>query len=208
MSGLIGKKVGMTQVYDEFGELKGVTVIEVEPNVITQLKTEESDGYTAVQLAAFDRKEKNTSNALKGHFGKAGVTAKKVVTEIRDYTPEGLAIGDSIAVGDVFSEGTKVDVVGATKGKGFQGVVKRHGFGGVGGRTHGQHNRERAPGAIGQASYPARVFKGIKMAGQQGNVRSKTKRLKVIKVIAESNLLLVQGAVPGPNGSYVTVYNA
>jgi large subunit ribosomal protein L3 len=208
MSGLIGKKVGMTSVYDAAGNFVPVTVIEVEPNVITQIKTEETDGYKAVQLAAFEKREKSTTKSLLGHFNKAGTSPKKAVIEVRDYLPEGLTMGDSIRVDELFSEGSKVDVVGTSKGKGFQGVVKRHGFAGVGGRTHGQHNRQRAPGSIGQASDPSRVFKGIKMGGQMGNSRVKTQNLTVVKVIPESNLLLLKGSVPGANGRVVEIHKA
>jgi large subunit ribosomal protein L3 len=176
MSGLIGKKVGMTSVYDDSGNHLPVTVIEIEPNVITQIFTEEKDGYNGVQLAAFDKKEKSTSKALIGHFDKAGTSPKKVVKEIRDYIPEGLEVGDLLTVDDVFLIDTGVNVVGVSKGKGFAGVVKRHNFRGVGGQTHGQHNRERAPGSIGQASDPSRVFKGVKMGGQLGNSRTLIKR--------------------------------
>lgn len=208
MSGLIGKKVGMTSVYDAAGNFVPVTVVEVEPNVITQLKSEDRDGYTAVQLATIDKKEKNTSKALMGHFKKANTSAKAVVREIRGYTPEGLELGDSVKLEDVFGEGELVDVVGTTKGKGFQGVVKRHGFGGVGGQTHGQHNRQRAPGSIGQASDPSRVFKGIRMGGQTGNNRVKIQNLTVVKVIPESNVILLRGSIPGPNGRVVEIHKA
>lgn len=208
MSGLIGKKVGMTSVYDAAGNFVPVTVVEVEPNIITQLKSEEKDGYTAVQLATIDKKEKNTSKALMGHFKKANTSAKAVVREIRDYTPEGLDLGDSVKLEDVFGEGERVDVVGTTKGKGFQGVVKRHGFAGVGGQTHGQHNRQRAPGSIGQASDPSRVFKGIRMGGQTGNNRVKIQNLTVVKVIPESNVILLRGSIPGPNGRVVEIHKA
>lgn len=208
MSGLIGKKVGMTSVYDDSGNHLPVTVIEIEPNVITQIFTEEKDGYNGVQLAAFDKKEKNTSKALIGHFDKAGTSPKKVVKEIRDYIPEGLEVGDLLSIDDVFQVDTGVNVVGTSKGKGFAGVMKRHNFHGVGGQTHGQHNRERAPGAIGQASDPSRVFKGVKMAGQHGNSRTLVKRLRIVQILSDSNLLLVKGSVPGAKGSYVEVYNS
>src|SRR6056297_645717 len=164
MSGLIGKKVGMTSIFDELGRSIPVTVIEVEPCTITQVKTDESDGYNAVQLAAFDKNVKNVSKAVKGHFDKAGISPKKVVSEIRGFIPEGLELGDQLTIEDVFNVGDLVDVVGISKGKGFTGVMKRHNFSGVGDQTHGQHNRERAPGSIGQASDPSRVFKGTKMA--------------------------------------------
>ena len=208
MSGLIGKKVGMTSVYDDSGNHLPVTVIEIEPNVITQIFTEEKDGYNGVQLAAFDKKEKSTSKALIGHFDKAGTSPKKVVKEIRDYIPEGLEVGDLLTVDDVFQIDTGVNVVGVSKGKGFAGVVKRHIFRGVGGQTHGQHNRERAPGSIGQASDPSRVFKGVKMGGQLGNSRTLIKRLRIVQILSDSNLLLVKGSVPGAKGSYVEVYNS
>lgn len=208
MSGLIGKKIGMTSVYDANGNNVPVTVIEVEPNVITQIKTEVTDGYIAVQLSAFEKKEKSTTKALKGHFGKAGTTPKKVVREFRDYVPEGLNVGDSLKAEDVFQENTGVDVVGISKGKGFTGVVKRHGFAGVGDSTHGQHNRDRAPGSIGQASDPSRVFKGVKMAGRSGNSRVKIKRLRVVKILPESNLILIKGAIPGAAGKFVEIYNS
>ena len=197
----------MTSIFDELGRSIPVTVIEVEPCVITQIKTKENDGYNAVQIAAFSKKEKAVSNALKGHFSKAGTEPKKYIKEFRDYIPEGLEIGDEITIDDVFNIGDLVDVSGITKGKGFTGVVKRHNFSGVGDQTHGQHNRERAPGAIGQASDPSRVFKGMKMAGRSGNSRTKIKNLSVAKILAESNMLLVTGSVPGAKGGYVEIYN-
>lgn len=208
MSGLLGKKVGMTSIFDAAGNSVPVTVIEVEPNVITQIKTVETDGYNAVQLAAFEKRQKSTTKALIGHFKKANTSPKAIVKEFRDYLPEGLSVGDTLKVEDVFTENTGVDIVGISKGKGFQGVVKRHGFSGVGGRTHGQHNRERAPGSIGQASDPSRVFKGIRMAGRTGNARTKVKNLKVVRLIPESNLILVRGSVPGPKGSFLEIHNS
>lgn len=208
MSGLIGKKIGMTSIYDNVGNNVAVTVIEVEPNVIIQIKTVDHEGYDAVQLGTVEKKQKSTSKALYGHFKKANTTPKKYVSEFRDFLPDGLKEGDEIKVEDVFQENSLVDVIGISKGKGYQGVVKRHGFGGVGGQTHGQHNRSRAPGSIGQASYPSRVFKGLLMAGQTGNNRVKIKDLTVVKVIPESNLLLVKGAVPGPKGQMVEIYNS
>jgi len=208
MSGLIGKKVGMTSVYDAAGNFVPVTVIQVEPNVITQIRTVETDGYEAIQLAAVDKKEKNTTKAMIGHFNKAGVGPKRYMSEFREALPEGFTLGDSIKIEDLFSEGGNVDVVGVSKGKGFQGVVKRHGFAGVGGRTHGQHNRQRAPGSIGQASDPSRVFKGIKMGGQTGNSRVKIKNLTVVKIVPESNLILLRGSIPGPNGRVVEIHKA
>lgn len=207
MSGLIGKKIGMTSVFDEAGNHVAVTVLEVEPNVVTQIKSEETDGYTALQLSAFSKKEKSTTSALKGHFAKANTSAKKHVIEFRDFMPEGVNLGDELKIDDVFKEGSEVDIVGTSKGKGFQGVMKRHGFSGVGGRTHGQHNRERAPGSIGQASDPSRVFKGIKMGGRTGNQRVKQKNSVIVKIIDESNLVLVRGSVPGPNGRVVQIHN-
>ncbi|MEO1022215.1 MAG: 50S ribosomal protein L3 [Bacteroidota bacterium] len=207
MSALIGKKVGMTSVFDPAGRNIPVTVIEVEPHVITQIKTEETDGYNAVQLSAFDKKEKNVSKSLKGHFAKAGSSAKARVMEVRDYAPEGLDLGDELKAEDLFSAGDLVDVVGTSKGRGFSGVIKRHNFSGVGDETHGQHNRLRAPGSIGGASDPARVFKGMRMAGQYGNERVKVKNLSVARVISESNLVLITGSIPGPNGGYVEIHS-
>lgn len=207
MSGLIGKKLGMTSIFDAAGNHVAVTVIEVEPNVVTQIKTEENDGYSALQLSAFDKKEKNTTKALVGHFAKANSTSKKYVVEFRDFLPEGVNLGDILKIEDVFAEGIEVDIVGTSKGKGFQGVVKRHGFAGVGGRTHGQHNRQRAPGSIGQASDPSRVFKGIRMGGRTGNERVKHKNSVIVQILSDSNLILVRGAVPGPAGRVVQIHN-
>lgn len=207
MSGLIGKKVGMTSVFDASGNHVPVTVIEVAPNVVTQVKTVDSDGYNAVQLSAFEKREKSTTSALKGHFAKANTSPKQLVSEFRDYGKDGIQLGDVLSVADIFTEGSSVDIVGTSIGKGFQGVVKRHGFGGVGGRTHGQHNRQRHPGSIGQASDPSRVFKGIRMAGRTGNARVKKKNSEIIKIIAESNLILVEGPVPGPAGRMVEIHN-
>lgn len=198
----------MTSVFDDAGNHLPVTAVEVGPCVITQLLSEEKDGYTAVQLAMMDKKPKNVSKALQGHFEKAGTTPKRYVREFRDYVPEGLDLGDTLTVADVFAEGAIVNVVGTSKGKGFQGVVKRHGFSGVGGRTHGQHNRERAPGSIGQSSDPSKVFKGIKMAGRMGNERVTIKDLLVVKILPESNVILLKGAIPGPNGRLVEIHNA
>ena len=207
MRGLIGKKIGMTSVFDEIGRSIPVTVVEVPAAVITQIKTEENDGYNAVQVSSFDKKEKNISKSVKGHFAKAGTSGKTVVKEFRDYVPEGLVEGDELTVDAVFSVGDIVDVAGTSKGRGFSGVVKRHNFSGVGDETHGQHNRLRAPGSIGGASDPSRVFKGMKMAGQYGNARVKVKNLSVAKILPESSLLLVTGSIPGPNGSYVEILN-
>jgi len=207
MSGLIGKKIGMTSVFDAAGNHVAVTVIEVEPNVVTQIKTEDNDGYTALQLSAFEKKEKSTTKALMGHFAKANTSSKRYVIEFRDFVAEGVKLGDEIRAEDIFKEGESVNVVGTAKGKGFMGVVKRHGFSGVGGRTHGQHNRQRAPGSIGQASTPSRVFKGMKMGGRMGNHRVKQKNSVIVKIIGDSNLILIRGAVPGPNGRVVQIHN-
>ncbi|REL23945.1 50S ribosomal protein L3 [Rhodohalobacter sp. SW132] len=207
MSGLIGKKVGMTSIFDELGRSIPVSVIEVEPCAITQIKTEETDGYNAVQLSAFKKKASKVNGALKGHFDKAGAEPRKITLEFRDFIPEGFELGDELTIEDVFSVGDRVDVVGTSKGTGFTGVVKRHNFSGVGGQTHGQHNRERAPGAIGQASDPARVFKGMKMAGRSGNKRTKIQNLSVAQIYSDSNMLLVTGGIPGPNGGYVEIHN-
>src|SRR6056300_632740 len=199
MSGLIGRKIGMTSLFDENGKNIPCTVIEAGPCVVTQVRTEEVDGYNALQLGFDDKKAKSSNKALDGHFKKAGTTAKKKVVEFQGFEEE-YKLGDSITV-EHFEEGEFVDVAGTSKGKGFQGVVKRHGFGGVGQATHGQHNRLRAPGSIGAASYRARVFKGMRMAGQTGNVRVKTQNLQIVKVLADKNLILIKGAVPGFNGN-------
>lgn len=206
MSGIIGKKIGMTSIYSAAGKNVPCTVIEAGPCVVTQVKNEETDGYTAVQLGFGERKEKNTPKALLGHFKNANTTPKKDLVEFRDFRVEfegGVQLGQEIKVGDVFVEGDFVDAIGTSKGKGFQGVVKRHGFGGVGQSTHGQHNRLRAPGSIGGASYPARVFKGMRMAGRAGGSRVKAINLQVMKIIPEKNLILVSGSVPGANNSTV-----
>ena len=203
MPGLLGKKIGMTSVFSADGKNIPCTVIEVGPCVVTQIKTLEKDGYEAVQVGFEDKKEKHTSAPMAGHFKKAGVTPKRHLAEFKDFEKE-LALGDTITV-DLFPEGSFVDVVGVSKGKGFQGVVKRHGFGGVGQKTHGQHNRLRAPGAIGACSYPAKVFKGLRMAGHMGNERVTIQNLQVIKVLPEHNLLVIKGSVPGHKGSIVLV---
>lgn len=203
MSGIIGKKLGMTSIYDPGGRFVACTVIEAGPCVVTQVKTEATDGYRAVQIAFDDKKEKNTPKPLVGHFKKAGTTPKRITREF-DLNPDNYKLGDLVTV-DQFEQGNFIDVVGTSKGKGFQGVVKRHGFAGVGGRTHGQHNRGRAPGSIGACSFPARVFKGKRLGGRMGNARVKVQNLKVLQVIAEKNLLIVTGAVPGANGSYVLI---
>jgi large subunit ribosomal protein L3 len=202
MAGIIGKKIGMTSVYSAEGKNLPCTLIKAGPCVVTQIKSEEKDGYTSVQLGFEDKKEKLTSKAMKGHFSKAGTTPKRKIVEFKDF--DELNLGDTVTV-DIFQEGEFVDVVGTSKGKGFQGVVKRHGFAGVGQATHGQHNRMRAPGSIGAASYPARVFKGIKMAGRTGGERNKMINLKVIKVLSEQNVLVVKGSVPGAKGSYLII---
>ena len=203
MSGLIGKKIGMTSLYDEGGKNLACTVIEAGPCVVTQLKDEEKDGYSSVQLGFFDKKETRLNNAEKGHAKKANTEPKSKVVEFKGFEEE-LKVGDTVNVNH-FVEGEFVDVSGISKGKGFQGVVKRHGFAGVGQSTHGQHNRLRAPGSIGAASYPARVFKGMRMAGQTGNSKVTVQNLKVLKVVPEKNLLVLKGAVPGHKNSYVII---
>jgi large subunit ribosomal protein L3 len=202
MPGLIGKKIGMTSTYSAEGKALPCTIIEAGPCVVTQIKTQDRDGYEAVQLGFGDRKEKNTPNALKGHFAKSKTSPKAKLVEFQDF--ENVNLGDTIDV-SLFEVGEYVDVTGTSKGKGFQGVVKRHGFGGVGQSTHGQHNRLRAPGSIGACSYPARVFKGMRMAGQMGNKRTTVANLSIIKVFPEKNILVVKGSVPGANGSLVTI---
>ncbi len=234
MSGIIGKKIGMTSVFSPQGKNLACTLIEAGPCVITQVRTQDKDGYEALQLAFDDKKDKNTAKSLLGHFKKAKTSPKKKLVEFAVFNPpiekkeaadaenqEGQAtetaeapaenskekvfkLGDTVKV-NVFQAGDFVDVSGVSKGKGFQGVVKRHGFAGVGQATHGQHNRLRAPGSIGAASYPARVFKGMKMAGRMGGEKVKVQNLEVVKVISEKNLILIKGAIPGPTGSYVTI---
>ena len=205
MSGLIGKKIGMTSIYDASGKIVPCTVLEAGPCVVTQVKTVETDGYSAIQLAYDEKKEKKTTKALKGHFEKAGTTPKKILREFTRFE-EGhqKSLGDVLDV-TVFEEGEFVDVSGTSKGKGFQGVVKRHHFGGVGDATHGQHNRLRAPGSMGASSYPSRVFKGMRMAGQMGNAKVKVINLQIVKIVKEKNLVLVKGSVPGANGSYIII---
>ena len=203
MSGLIGKKIGMTSIFDENGKNIPCTVIELGPCVVTQVRTKEVDGYEAYQLGFDDAREKNATNAATGHFKKAGTSVKKKVVEIQDFD-NAYGLGDVITV-DLFTEGDFVDVQGTSKGKGFQGVVKRHGFGGVGQATHGQHNRLRAPGSVGASSYPSRVFKGMRMAGRMGGEKVTVQNLRVLKVVADKNLLVVKGAVPGHKNSYVIV---
>ena len=203
MSGLIGKKIGMTSLYDNSGKNIPCTIIQAGPCVVTQLKTDEVDGYSAVQLSFDEQKEKRMTKALAGHFQKAKTTPKRKLVEFE--IPEGeINLGDTITV-DTLEEGSFVTLTGTSKGKGFQGVVKRHGFKGVNDATHGQHNRQRHPGSIGAASYPARVFKGMKMAGRMGGEKVKVENLRVLKVVAEKNLLVVKGCVPGHKNSYVII---
>ncbi|MGB0424188.1 MAG: 50S ribosomal protein L3 [Flavobacteriales bacterium] len=204
MPGLIGKKLGMTSIFSAAGKNLPCTIIEAGPCVVTQVKTLEKDGYEAVQLAFGDRKEKRTSKAMKGHFSKAGVSPKRKLVEFKGFDQE-LNIGDEVKLDQIFNEGEYVFVAGTSKGKGFQGVVKRHGFAGVGQATHGQHNRLRAPGSIGAASYPARVFKGMRMAGQMGNKRVTVENLEIVKVLPEEGLIVVKGAVPGHKGSTLII---
>ena len=220
MAGIIGKKVGMTSIFDANRKNIPCTVLVAGPCVVTQIRTQDTDGYEAIQLGYDEKKEKNTSNAEKGHFAKAGTTPKKVVWETEKFTnvtyaagEDGayiaddkgeLKLGDEVGV-DLFQPGEFVDVIGTSKGKGFQGVVKRHGFHGVGGQTHGQHNRGRAPGSLGPGSTPSRVFKGMRMAGRTGGARVTVQNLRILKVIPEKNLLVVSGPVPGPKGGYVYI---
>ena len=200
MPGIIGRKVGMTSVFNAEGHNIAVTVIEAGPCVVTQVKTEATDGYKAMQLAFGEKKEKNTSKQMIGHFKKASTTPKRNVIEFRDFAAEFepfAELGKEVKLADVFVEGDLIEVVATSKGKGFQGVVKRHGFAGVGGQTHGQHNRLRAPGSMGNASFASRVIKGKRLAGRMGGDRVKTSNLKVVKILAEQNLILISGSVPG-----------
>ncbi len=203
MASIIGKKVGMTSIFDADGKNIPCTVVEAGPCVVTQVKTVEKDGYSAVQLAFGEKKEKNTSQPMLGHFKKANTSPKRRLLEFRDFEQE-FQIGDVVKC-DLFQEGDFCDVVGTSKGKGFQGVVKRHNFGGVGGSTHGQHDRQRAPGSLGASSWPSRVMKGMRMGGHKGDERVKLQNLQVVKVLPEQNLLLIRGAIPGHKGSFVTV---
>ena len=220
MNGLIGKKIGMTSIFDEAGNNIACTVIEAGPCVVTQVKSEDSDGYSALQLGYGDVKAKNTSKSLQGHFEKANTAPKRKVIEFRDFdldrlnntseegaeaTADPKGLGALISVNEVFTEGDVVNVFGTSKGKGFQGVVKRHGFKGVNDATHGQHNRQRAPGSIGAASYPAKVFKGMRMAGRTGGKRTKVTNLQVVKIFPNENLILVKGAIPGHKGAFVVI---
>ncbi len=202
MAGIIGKKIGMTSVFSTDGKNIPCTIVEAGPCVVTQIKSQEKDGYDAIQIGFGEKKEKQTSKALRGHFKKANTTPKRKLVEFSSFDKE-LNLGDVIKIDDIFVEGEYVDVVGTSKGKGFQGVVKRHNFRGVGDATHGQHNRLRAPGSIGAASYPARVFKGMKMAGRTGGDRVKITNLEVVKVLAEKNIVVIKGAIPGAKGSFV-----
>lgn len=224
MPGIIGKKVGMTSIYDADRKSIPCTVVEAGPCVVTQIKTQETDGYSAVQLGYGEKKEKNTPNPMMGHFKKAGTTPKRIVWETEYFVPntfkkvdgpDGTATYEEVAgsafkLGDkvdasLFRPGEFVDVIGTSKGKGFQGVVKRHGFGGVGGQTHGQHNRGRHPGSLGPGSTPGHVFKGMRMGGQTGNQRVKMQNLQILRVIPEKNLIVISGALPGHNGGYIFI---
>jgi large subunit ribosomal protein L3 len=205
MKGIIGKKIGMTSIFEPNGKQTACTIIEAGPCVVIQKKTVDTDGYDAIQIAYGEAKEKNTPKALLNHFAKANATPKSVVKELRNCSIV-KEVGESITC-EIFTEGDKVSVIGTTKGKGFQGVVKRHGFSGVGEASHGQHDRQRAPGSIGGSSYPSRVFKGMRMAGRMGGDRVKVKALRVIKVFPEQNYILVSGSVPGHNGSIVLIQN-
>jgi large subunit ribosomal protein L3 len=204
VNGLIGKKIGMTSIFDDAGRNIACTVIQAGPNVVTQVKTEDTDGYSALQVGFGEKKAKNTSRALAGHFEKAATAPKRKVAEFRNASLN-KNLGEVISVADVFAEGDTVAAIGLSKGKGFQGVVTRHGFSGVGDATHGQHNRLRAPGSIGASSFPSRVVKGLRMAGQDGNRRVKVKNLKVVKIFPEQNLILIKGAVPGHKGAFVII---
>lgn len=203
MKGIIGKKIGMTSIFSPDGKQTACTIIEAGPCTVTQVKTQESDGYTATQLAFGDKNEKHSNKSETGHFAKSSSSPKRFVKEFRDFSLQ-KNIGESVTV-DIFAEGEKVDVVGTSKGKGFQGVVRRHGFSGVGEQSHGQHDRQRAPGSIGNSSDASRVFKGMRMAGRMGGDRVKAKSLKVLKIFPDRNYILVSGSVPGHNGSYVLI---
>ncbi|MCQ2605314.1 MAG: 50S ribosomal protein L3 [Bacteroidales bacterium] len=204
MLGILGKKVGMTSIFLEDGKNVACTVIEAGPCVVTQIKSNETDGYSSVQLGFDDKKEKNTSRAELGHFKKAATTPKREVVEFRNFDKE-VKLGDILSVADIIAEGDWLSVTGTSKGRGFQGVVKRHGFGGVGEATHGQDDRQRAPGSIGACSTPSRVFKGMRMGGQMGGNQVKVQNLEVVKVMPEKNVVLVRGAVPGAKGGYLII---
>ncbi|MCY7351888.1 MAG: 50S ribosomal protein L3 [Cytophagaceae bacterium] len=201
MSGIIGKKIGMTSLYNADGTAVPCTLIQAGPCVVTQVRTVEKDGYAAVQLSFGDKREKNTTKPLQGHFKKAGTTPKRKLVEFKEFE-KAFSLGDTVTA-DLFTEGEFVDAIGTSKGKGFQGVVKRHGFSGVGGATHGQHNRARHPGSIGACSFPSRVFKGLRMGGRMGNDRVKVQNLRVVKVMLEQNLIAVSGSIPGAKNSFV-----
>jgi large subunit ribosomal protein L3 len=203
MKGIIGKKVGMTSIFDPTGKQTACTIIEAGPCVVTQVKTKDTDGYSALQLSFGEKKEKNASSAAINHFYKAQTSPKRFSKEFRDFSIA-KNIGETVTV-DIFAEGETIEVVGTTKGKGFQGVVKRHGFSGVGQQSHGQHDRQRAPGSLGNSSDASRVMKGMRMAGRMGNDRVKMKGLKVVKIFADKNYILVSGSVPGHNGSIVLI---
>lgn len=203
MKGIIGKKVGMTSIFEKDGKQTACTIIEALPNIVTQVKTEANDGYNALQLGVTDKKPKHSTKSEISHFAKAQTPPKRFVKEFRDYSIE-KSLGDTITL-DIFTEGEKVEIVGTTKGRGFQGVVKRHGFSGVGEATHGQHDRSRAPGSLGGSSFPSRVFKGLRMAGRMGNDRVKMKGLKILKIFPEKSYILVSGSVPGHIGSTVLI---
>ena len=203
MPGLIGKKIGMTSVFSADGKNLPCTVIEVGPCVVTQLKSADKDGYEAVQIGFEEKKAKHTTKPMEGHFKKAGVAPQRHLAEFSGFNSE-LKLGDTLTV-DLFAEGDFVDIQGVSKGKGYQGVVKRHGFGGVGQATHGQHNRLRAPGSVGACSYPAKVFKGMRMAGQMGNRKVTVQNLQVVKTLPEHNLLMIKGSIPGAKGSIVLI---
>ena len=206
MPGILGRKIGMTSVYNAEGANLAVTVIEAGPCVVTQVKTQETDGYSAIQIAFGEKKEKSTTKPMLGHFKKANTTPKRAIVEFRDFDEAfaGLAeLGKEVKITDIFAEGDWVDAVGTSKGKGFQGVVKRHGFAGVGGQTHGQHNRLRAPGSMGNASFASRVIKGKRLPGRMGSDRVKTTNLKIVKILPEQNLVLISGSVPGAKNSTI-----
>jgi large subunit ribosomal protein L3 len=202
MLGLIGKKIGMTRIYEAEGKAIPCTVVELGPCVVSQVKTIEKDGYEAVQLGYDNVKEKSVSASMIGHFKKASTTPKRKLVEFRSFG-KSVSLGDTLSAADIFADGDMIDVVGTSIGKGFQGVVKRHGFAGVGGQTHGQHNRARHPGSIGSCSFPSRVFKGIRMAGRLGNARVTVQNLKVLRVLADKNLVIISGSLPGSKNSYV-----
>ena len=204
MNGIIARKVGITSIY-QGDRLIPVTIVETMPSVVTQVRTKDVDGYVAVQLGYDEKKEKNTTKPLQGHFKKAGVSPKRRLVEFRTEEEVTLSLGDAVKAEDVFEEGEYIDAVAISKGKGFTGVMKRHGFGGVGQRSHGQHNRERAPGSIGAASTPSRVFKGMRMAGRSGGDRVKVENLEVIKILPEENVMILKGSVPGPRKSYLVL---